>query len=300
MAEKRFSLRKKLKFKISFSYSSTLNDSTEIFDDYPIYNLLSKYSEIEDIIKENDLELLKYFYFNRTKLNKFIYDEEKVIEINSKITQNKYSEDFYLTLLIEDNTDIVNYKYSFEFIKEINHQMKETKNDFLRELMMSKIISVLIKNYEGIDEYDKNEIDELKNLNLERIESNINKLKDLNLNKEDIINKKIDEIYIGIIMDLIKTNKIDDIEYTDNIMMQLELENINLTKTMYDGLANILKFDNNYMKKYIISDKKDLYNNEKTKEEVINFYYILFRYILKKPIYIYQIEFLKEIRKKIF
>ena len=289
-----------MKFKISFSYSSTLNDSTEIFDDYPIYNLLSKYSEIEDIIKENDLELLKYFYFNRTKLNKFIYDEEKVIEINSKITQNKYSEDFYLTLLIEDNTDIVNYKYSFEFIKEINHQMKETKNDFLRELMMSKIISVLIKNYEGIDEYDKNEIDELKNLNLERIESNINKLKDLNLNKEDIINKKIDEIYIGIIMDLIKTNKIDDIEYTDNIMMQLELENINLTKTMYDGLANILKFDNNYMKKYIISDKKDLYNNEKTKEEVINFYYILFRYILKKPIYIYQIEFLKEIRKKIF
>lgn len=99
-------------------------------------------------------------------------------------------------------------------------------------------------------------------------------------------------------MDLIKTNKIDDIEYTNNIMMQLELENINLTKTMYDGLANILKFDNNYMKKYIISDKKDLYNNEKIKEEVINFYYILFRYILKKPIYIYQIEFLKEIRKK--
>ena len=289
-----------MKFKISFSYSSTLNDSTEIFDDYPIYNLLSKYSEIEDIIKENDLELLKYFYFNRTKLNKFIYDEEKVIEINSKITQNKYSEDFYLTLLIEDNTDIVNYKYSFEFIKEINHQMKETKNDFLRELMMSKIISVLIKNYEGIDEYDKNEIDELKNLNLERIESNINKLKDLNLNKEDIINKKIDEIYIGIIMDLIKTNKIDDIKYANNIMMQLDLENINITKTMYDGLTNILKSDNNYMKKYIISDKKDLYNNEKTKEEVINFYYILFRYILKKPIYIYQIEFLKEIRKKIF
>ena len=284
-----------MKFKISFSYSSTLNDSTEIFDDYPIYNLLSKYSEIEDIIKENDLELLKYFYFNRTKLNKFIYDEEKVIEINSKITQNKYSEDFYLTLLIEDNTDIVNYKYSFEFIKEINHQMKETKNDFLRELMMSKIISVLIKNYEGIDEYDKNEIDELKNLNLERIESNINKLKDLNLNKEDIINKKIDEIYIGIIMDLIKKNKIDDIKYTNNIMMQLDLENINITKTMYDGLASILKSDNNYMKKYIISNKKDLY-----KDDVTNFYYILFKYILKKPIYIYQIQFLDEIRKRIF
>ena len=40
--------------------------------------------------------------------------------------------------------------------------------------------------------------------------------------------------------------------------MQLDLENINITKTMYDGLASVLKSDNDYMKKYIISDKNDL------------------------------------------
>ena len=300
MDEKRFLLGKKLKFKISLSYSSTLNDSTEISNNYPIYNLLSKYSEIEDIMKEDNLELLNYFYFNRKQINEFAYNEEEVIEINSKIIKNKYIDYFYLNLLIEENTDIVNYEYNLEFIKEIDDQIKGIKNDYyLRELMMSKILLVLIRNYKGTEEYDynKNEIDELEKFNLERIESNIRKLKEfeLNLNKEDIIKKKIDEIYIGIIMDLIKKNKIDDIKYTNNIMMQLDLENINITKTMYDGLASILKSDNNYMKKYIISNKKDLY-----KDDVTNFYYILFKYILKKPIYIYQIQFLDEIRKRIF
>ena len=298
MAEKRFCLRKKIKFKISLSYSSTLNDSTEISYNYPIYKLLSKYSEIEDIMKENDLELLKYFYFNRKQINDFTYNEEEVIEINSEIIQNKYIDYFYLSLLIEDNINIVNYEYTLDFIKEINDQIKGNNNDCLRELMMSKILWVLIRNYKGTDEYNENnkiEIDELQKLNFERIENNLNKLKDLNLNYEEIYKKKIDEIYIGIIMDLIKTNKIDDIKFANNIMMQLDLENINITKTMYDGLTNILKSDNNYMKKYIISNKRDLYNNE-----VTNFYYILFRYILKKPIYIYQIQFLDEIRKRIF
>ena len=286
-----------MNFKISLSFSATLNDSTEISNNYPIYNLLSKYSEIEDIMKENKMELMKFLYFNRKQINTITYNEEEVIQINSKIIKNIYIDYFYLTLLIEDNIDIVNYKYTLEFIKEINELIKGNNNDYLRELMMSKIILVLIRNYKGTDEYDENnesEIDELKKLNLVNIESNINKLKDLNLNKEAIQNKKIEEIYIGIIMNLIETNKIDDINYTNNIMKQLDLENINITKAMYDGLKRVLKSDNNYMKKYIIFNKKDLYN-----DDIINFYYILFKYILKKPIYIYQIQFLNEIRKTI-
>ena len=291
-----------MKFKISLSYSSTLNDSTEISDNYPIYNLLYKYFEIEEIMKEDNLELLKFFYFNRKTINDLAYNEEEVIEINSKIIKNKYIDYFYLTLLIEDNTDIVNYEYSLEFIKEINEQIKGNNNGYLRELMMSKILLVLIRNYKGTNEYDENkeEIDKLEKHNLKRIESNVKELKDskdtkdLNLNIEDIKNKKIDEIYIGIIMDLIKTKKIDDFKYANNIMMQLDIENINITKKMYDKLASFLKSDNIYMKKYIISSKDNL-----DKTDIINFHYILFKYILKKPIYIYQIQFLYEIRKKI-
>ena len=255
-----------MKFKKSLSYSSTLNDSTEISNNYPIYNLLSKYSEIEE-----------------------------VIEINSKIIQNKYSEYFYLALLIEDNPDVLNYKYTLEFIKEINDQIKEVKNSNLKRLMMSKIILVLIKNFRQTDEYDENnenEIEELLKFNKERIESNANIIKELNLNYEEIENKKIDEIYMEIIMDLI--NNPNKIKNADNIMMQLDLENIDITKTMYDGLVSILNSNNNEMKKFIISKKKDL-----NSDDIINFYYILFKYILKKPIYIYQIQFLYEIRKKI-
>ena len=290
----KFFIEKKLKFKISLSYSATLNDSTEVFTYYPNYNLLSNDSEIEDIIKEEDKkEKMKYFYFNRIAINDLSNEQ---IDI-TQIIQKKYSEYFYLALLIEDNTVVVNYKYSLEFIKEINGQIKEAKNNNLKEFMMSKILLVLINNYRQTDEYDENyedEIKELEKFNTERIKSNIYKLKDIKLNSEIIENKKIDEIYIEIIMDLINTYKIDDIKYANDIMMQLDIENIEITKTIYDGLASILKSDNNYMKKYIISNEKDLYN-----DDIINFYYILFKYILKKPIYIYQIQFLNEIRKKI-
>ena len=255
---------------------------------------MSNDSEIEDIIKEEDKkEKMKYFYFNRIAINDLSNEQ---IDI-TQIIQKKYSEYFYLALLIEDNTVVVNYKYSLEFIKEINGQIKEAKNNNLKEFMMSKILLVLINNYRQTDEYDENyedEIKELEKFNTERIKSNIYKLKDIKLNSEIIENKKIDEIYIEIIMDLINTYKIDDIKYANDIMMQLDIENIEITKTIYDGLASILKSDNNYMKKYIISNEKDLYN-----DDIINFYYILFKYILKKPIYIYQIQFLEEIRKKI-
>jgi len=301
MDEKKISFifRRNLKFKKSLSYSSTLNDSTEIFKNYPNYNLLSEYSEIKDIMKENNLELMKYFYFNRKQINVITYNEEEVIEINSKIVQNKYSEYFYLALLIEDNPDVVNYKYTLEFIQEINDQIKKIKNSFLREMMMSKIILVLIKNFRETDEYNenyKNEIEDLLKLNKKRIESNANIIKDLNLNYEKIENKKIEEIYMEIIMDLI--NNPNKIKNADNIMIQLDLENIDITKAMYDGLVSILKSNNNKMEKFNLSEKKDL--NSVDSDDIINFYNILFKYILKKPIYIYQIQFLNEMRKKIF
>ena len=300
MLENRYFLDKKFQLKISLSFSATLNDTTELKNNIPIYNLLSDYSEIEDIFKINKPEKMKYLYFNRNKINELLYEKDKVIEINLNLIQNKLSEYFYLNLLFEYNRNIMNFVYNYNFIKEVNDKIKTTNNDILREVIKSKYILELINNYRGTQEFYnndnkiKNEINDLETLNRERIENNVLEIKDLELNAKDIINKKIDQIYIGIIFDLIKTNKFDDYEKTHNIIMQLDLENIHITKTMFEELKDIFKSDNDYMKKYIITNKSHLHD-----KSIINFYYTLFRFILKKQFYIYQIPFLQETREKI-
>jgi len=300
MLENRYFLDTKFKLKISLSFSATLNDTTELKNNIPIYNLLSDYSEIEDIFKINKPEKMKYLYFNRNKIHKLLYEKDKAIEINLNLIQNKLSEYFYLILLIECNKNIMSFVYNYNFIKEVSHKIKPTNNDVLREMIMSKFILELINNYRGTkDFYDnddkiKNEINDIETNNKKRIENNILEIKDLELNAKDIINKKIDKIYIGIIVDLIKTNKFDDYENTHNIILKLDLENIYISKTMFEELKDIFKSDNDFMKKYIITDKSHLHDRN-----IINFYYTLFKYILKKQIYIYQIPFLVKTRKEI-
>ena len=297
---KRDSLGNLFKFKISLSYFVTLNDKTELIKNDPIYNLLSDYSEIEDIIEIDLPEKMKYFYFNRYKINEILYEKDKVIEINSNLIQNKLSEYFYLTLLIESNKNIINFVYSYNFIKDINEKIKGINNYTLKEMIMSKFFLELINNYKGTKEfYDndnkiKNEINYLDILNRKRIENSVKKIKYLDINAKDIINKKIDQIYIGIFIDLIKSNNIVDNKIAHSIMKELDFENIHITKTMFEELTNILKSDNDYMQKYIIFGKYNLLD-----KGIIDFYYILSKYILKKKFYIYEIPFLVETRKKI-
>ena len=293
-------LGKKFKFKISLSFSTTLNDATELKNNNPIYNLLSDFSEIEDIMKIDKPQKMKFFYFNRNLINKLLYNKDKVIEINSSLMQNKISDYFYLSLLIEYKNNTINFTYTYNFIKKLNDEINSSNNGALKEVIMSKFILELINNYKGINEFYanynkiKNELNDLEVLNRERIENSIKKIKYIELKPKDIINKKVDQIYIRIIIDLIKTNKIDDYENIFNIIMQLDLENIHITKSMFEELVSILKSENNYMKKYIINDKSHLLD-----KSIINFYYTLFKYILKKKIYIYQIPFLEETRKNI-
>ena len=104
----------------------------------------------------------------------------------------------------------------------------------------------------------------------------------LNLNEDDILKKKIDEIYSEVINALIRSKKIDDFEYTYNVLEQLDLKNINLTKTIFDGFMK----GQNY-KDYEINYVEDL-NNEKK----VNFFYLFFTFIFKNSIYIYNVPFL--------
>ena len=155
--------------------------------------------------------------------------------------------------------------------------------------MFSKIIVDLIDNYRETDEYNE-KVDDLDLIGIEKenrqiIKNNIVVFKEigLNLNEDDILKKKIDEIYIEIINTLIRSKKIEYFEYAYNIFEQLDLKNISLTKIIFNGLMN----EQNFIKDYELNYIEDLNDERK-----INFYYLFLEFIFKNPIYIYNVPFL--------
>ena len=277
-------------------------NSTKLFSEkLPIFEIktinafsqpLSNSTQVKELLSLEINNKMKILYFNSKIVHKYLYEINDTIKIDSKIIKNELSNCFYLALLLEENTDIVNYEYQIDLIREINNQLKNENK--IRNIVASKIVNELIRNYKETDNYnedeEKEELDDIENNNLYVIKNN---LKELKMN--DIGNKRIDEIYIDIINILIKTNKIDDYEYTYNIIKELDLEKIDLTELMFSELTQTLNINNKYIQKYKILDKEDF----SFKKEIINFYYILFKYILKNSIYIYNIELLLKTRQKI-
>ena len=206
---------------------------------------------------------------------------------------------FYLFLLVEDdkNENIVNYKYSIDIIINLNIRLENTNDSIFKNLVASKLILTLIQNYKSLDEYDKQKDEEefykIKNNISRKISNYIENLKnlDLYLDEKTIVNDKLDKIYIDIINGLIKSEKFENYDECKGIMEQIEIEKINITKKMYDELSKSLNMDKDNMKKYLISEIKDLLDGKK-----INFYFILLKYIIKCNIYIYQIPFLLQSR----
>ena len=115
-----------------------------------------------------------------------------------------------------------------------------------------------------------------------------------NWKEEDILKKNIDVIYTEIIKYLIIKQKLDESVDTTNLIEELGLESILLTKKMFDEISNILDKDKSYLKKYIISTYEDIFN-----DEIITFYYVLLKYIIKNNYYIYQNPFLFKTKCKI-
>ena len=62
---------------------------------------------------------------------------------------------------------------------------------------------------------------------------------------------------------------------------------------MIDDIFKILNNNENYINDYILINNEDFSNEKK-----INFYFILFKYILKNSIYIYQLPFILKTKKK--
>ena len=116
----------------------------------------------------------------------------------------------------------------------------------------------------------------------------------LKLNLAYIKSKTVDQIYIDIIIGLLK-NKSKDYNFISNILKEMELESINITKKMFEEIKKFLDDkENGIMEKYLISKPEDLHNENK-----INFSYIILFFILKNSIFIYQIKFFLEERNNI-
>ena len=154
----------------------------------------------------------------------------------------------------------------------------------------------IIDNDDNEDNIHKKELNEIFNFNSKLLNEKDNEIKinQYGLKLEDIKSKKIEEIYLIIIKYLIENSKLEDSEYIESIINQIELESINLTKLMFDELITILKKEKEYIKKYEIENFENIFNEKK-----INFYYNFIKYILKQYLYIYQIPFLLETRAKI-
>ena len=265
------------------------------------YNaLISNYSEIGKLLFSSHLkeqQITKLIYFIRDKCEKILYEEEEIIHFNSLNKDNNLSYLFYLDLLINQNIEVINYIYPFDLIIQTNNQNKK-EDKKLTKIVKSKIIIDLINNYQNIDsenEEDKKEdIMNIVNYNKKMIKSSSYILKEFNIDlKDDYFKyKKIDFFYINIINQLIKKKKLEDYEYACNVMYELDLENIDITETMFEEISNLLNENENYINDYVISEINDLYNEKK-----INFFFFLLKFIFKSSIYIYHIPLLLKTRK---
>ena len=256
----------------------------------PTFKLINNFSEINTLLNNNS-DKFKFIYFNKTKIKQILYDCEKDIIIDSDKIENTLYNLFYLSLLVTENKEIINYKYSIDYIKQLN-EFNERNNLKLKKIISSKIILDLIDYFVGFEEYNEDfesSFINIKNNNINIIKENNNILDQYNLKYKDFINKSIDEIYSDIIKTLLHKYKNYNNMY--DVIEELDLEKIDITNSIFKEISKILSNDKNIIEKRI----KDI--NDFLNEDKIEFYYILLKFILKNPIYIYQIPFLIDTRK---
>lgn len=283
--------------KDGFDFGCKGSNNLEIND--PISKSIIKFQEIENFLQNvNAHKKYQFLYFIWKRVSYILYDEDKVIDINKVGYKNmQISHFFYLDLILMYNKEIVDLGYNFDFIEGINNIQKNIENEKFRKLIFAKIIIDLINKFEDGMEYEDEQKDDLNDMkefnekiideNLEVFKENIGKMEN---NFQDI---DIDIIYSFILDELIKKNKFQDYNFVEVILKQLDYENITLTNVMLESLKKTLNSSEQYINNYKMIDFEDIFNNN-TK---LNFYYLLYKYILKNTFYIYQIDFLIDFKK---
>ena len=293
--------------KLNLSYNGLINQS-EVFsiiknDDnnneknkpiiIPFCELIGSYQDIENILLNKEINIIEYIYLNKERINQILYDEET----NIKIEQNylvKFSDYIYLYYILAESRDVVNYIFEIELIDALNDILLATKSK-IKMIILSKLEIFFIDYYfEQKDDENTKKYEDMKNKCKQIINVNINYLKEdiADLNIDNLLSDDIENIYTEIIKSLIINGKLNDSDKTIKLLDDLEIKHIRLNKKFYDNLSKILIEKN--LNKYKISDIDDISDENK-----MNFYRILFEYILKSSDYIFYNSFLLETRKKI-
>ena len=259
--------------------------------------LINSLSELKDLLNYIPKEShLKFLYSNKINIKKILYDEDEILELNKDVINNdNYIHNyFYLYEIIgDDNT--INYTYDFDLINILNERMKAEEHN-LKKFILYIFAYAILYNYENSNkESSSDEVDTIYK-EIEKFMKNQQQiLKEFNLNLT-LLNYKsyiINNIYAEVIISLIKNKKLENYEYSKNIMEQLDIENIDLTKELFTSLKK--EFDENLDKEYI-----KCYNiTNSFNKNHINFYYILFKYVFKISYYIYQIKFFLNAQKSL-
>jgi len=288
--------------KLKLFSNISLNKIESVDIDNSVKGLPFDLEEIKRIQKLDYPHFLKFLYINKDIIQDILYNNEGYFKIDFEKKDIDLSYYLYLCFLIEES-ELIFYKYPFELISNLNEIQRNENKKFLKNIIVSKIILALVDYFNQIDDNEDNEnnkhkeeLGKIYDFNSKILDDKDNKqnLNQYGLKLEDLRSKKIEEIYIIIIKYLIENSKLEDSEFIENIINQIELESIIVTKLMLEELIKILAKEKEYIKKYKIKNFDDLFDKKK-----VNFYYNLLKYILKQSLYIYQFPFLFEARAKI-
>ena len=282
-----------MQIKLIHFYSS-INSPIENDKD-PSFNLFNNIEEIKAIYKIYPEMSKQIFFFNKKRIEDILYEEEIIFQFEMiDFQQNKkfcISELFYLDLLVTNNLEMINYSYEVKYIFEINNIFFKKGNlKSFQNILISKMLLDIIKNHESDESFEPNDsLDEIIEEKKKLIEDELKKIEildELKYTYDDIFEKKIDEIYMDIIVHFIKNNKFD--ENNLKILKELDIENIYITKRMYKGISKCFEEFNKNGYPYRIDNEDSL-----TKENIY-FYYAIIKYIFKNQFYIYDIPIFKE------
>ena len=155
--------------------------------------IISNYDDIKHFCKENEGKILKIFYFYRNNIEDILYESNTVIDIKDLYNEIEFSELFYLSLLLY-NSNLVNFYFSFDFINNFDSKKEE---NFIKQIILSKIIIILIDYSKGLDYYykKKNELENIESSNRDIIKRKLeifNKEFNLKYDIKSFLNTKID------------------------------------------------------------------------------------------------------------